>query len=599
MCGIFLKSNFYTDTDLGLFIKSANTLNHRGPDEEGFLFTNNFCLGHKRLSIIDKENGKQPMSILNNHLIYNGELYNTNKLRDKLKKDNINLTSHSDTEVLLQMLIKYKELTLDDLNGIFAFAFCNNHKVLAARDPVGVKPLYYKIVDNDIIIASEIKAILKYCKSAVVDRVGLTELLALGPAHSPGMTVYKDIYELKPGHYLTFDKTSGLVIKQYFNVSAKEYNNSLEDTLSYVKYLVSDSCRGQTISDVTLACLLSGGLDSSVVSSYVSQMKDNLETYSISYEGNKEDYVSNNFEVSDDNDYIGYVTSYLDVDHNNITIDLKTMIDYLKVCVCLKDYPGMTDIDCSMYYLAKNIKKKHSVALSGECADEIFGGYPWFYKDIKYEAFPWIRNLDFRQNIINPDLNIDIKDYVTKKYDEIIKEAPILNTDSEEKIKERQMSYINLKYFMTTLLERKDRMTMGASLEVRVPFADKRLVDFLYNVDFKHKYYNNVEKALLRDACKDILPIEVYNRKKSPYPKSRNKNYNKIVSKMLLEVLKEKDNMLHQIFDSEKLIDLINQEEELEVPWYGQLMRKDQLLAYILQIDFWLKEYNIILQLDE
>ncbi len=598
MSGILIKSNFFTKVDYQKFIESTDLLKKRGPDESGYLFLENFSLGQRRLCVLDSENGKQPMSILNNHLIYNGQLYNREELTNDLIKNGYTVDSHSDTEILLKMIMLHKENCLNKLNGMFAFVYCNNHQIFAARDQIGAKPLYYTIVENDIIIASEIKAILNYTNKAIVDKNGLYELLGLGPSHSPGNTLYKGIYELKPGHYLTYDK-DGLKITKYFDVVAKPYEKNLEDTISQIRFLVEDSCKRQISSDVELACFLSGGLDSSIVSSFVSDEKRNLSTYSLDYEGNNEEYKSNKYETSNDQDYIDYMVKSKSFNHTNCVLDTNTLVDYLKTAVILRDGPGMADVDASLFWLAKKIRGKHTVALSGEGADEIFGGYPWFYRNEEdNKSFPWIRNLDFRQSIINKNLNMDIKKFVDEKYNEIIDATPILSTDTEERIKERQMSYLNLKYFMTGLLDRKDRMTMGASLEVRMPFGDTRLVNFLYNVPFKYKYFNNTEKALLREACKDILPREIYSRTKSPYPKTRSKKYSSIIKKMLLDVLDDKNSILYTIFDENKLLEIINDEKELETPWYGQLMRKDQLLAYFYQIDYWFKEYNIELELD-
>ncbi|MGM9970917.1 MAG: asparagine synthase (glutamine-hydrolyzing) [Anaeroplasmataceae bacterium] len=590
MCGILFKSNYFTNCDILKFKEALKTMTHRGPDECGLYFCDDYAMGHNRLAIRDVVNGHQPISILNHHLIYNGEIYNTEELNDILKSK---VMCHSDSVILLKMLLEYNEKALEKINGIFGFVYVRNGYVLAARDKIGIKPLYYSMIDKDIIISSEIKAILKYKGEAIVDKNGLCELLGLLPSHSPGNTIYKGIYELKPGHYLTYDRTNGLKINKYYDLKPLDYNMSLEDTRSMVKHILVDAIRKQMVSDVPYCSFLSGGLDSSIIVGVMKEYKNNLNTFSITYEDNDKDFIKNEFETSSDEDYV----KLLKTKHRTITIDNTTLIDYLKTAVVLRDGPGMVDIDASLYYLAKRVKEDYSVSMSGECSDEIFGGYPWYYKDDKYDIFPWIRNLDYRNELINKNLNIDIKDYVKKKYDEIIKETPVLKTDSEEKIKERQMYYLNVKYFMQSLIERHDRMTMGASLEVRVPFADYRLVDLLYNVPFNYKYYNNTEKALLRDSMKEYIPELIYNRKKSPYPKTRSKKYSKTIKKLLQEVLKDKNSILYTLFDSEKLIELANSNKELDTPWYGQLMRIDQLRAFLYQIDFWYKEYNIKLEL--
>lgn len=593
MCGIVYKSNFYKSTRIIDFVKACETINHRGPDEFGYLLNDNHSFGHKRLAVIDIKNGKQPMSILNNHLIYNGELYNTDELKKILYDKNVSLENHSDTLLLLKLLMNYDDEILNKLNGIFSFVYVRDDEVLAARDMFGVKPLYYSIIDNDIFIASEIKAILEYKKEAIVTLEGLNELLGMGPSHSQGKTIYKDIYELKPGYCLRFNKTDGLILKQYYKLNAYPYELSYKDTVKKVKELLDKAIKRQMVSDVGVSTFLSGGLDSSIISSVVAKNVSSLDTYSIEYEDN--DFKSNDYEVTEDKYYASLVSEKIESNHHNVVIPTEMVARYLKRGVEMKDSPGMTDIDSSMIFLGEDIALKHKVSLSGEAADEIFAGYPWYYKKDNTELFPWIRNIEFREDILNDNYKgrLKLKEYVKNEYDMAISEAPILDENNKLDTKHKRLSYLNIKYFMTNLLDRKDRMTMASSLEVRVPFCDKELVELLYNVPFKYKYRYKTEKKLLRDAYKDEVIKEVINRKKSPYPKSNSNKYDKIVRSLLLDCLKDNDGILHKLFDVNKIIDLINSKDELDEPWYGQLMRKTSFLAYLYQIDYWYKKYNI------
>lgn len=596
MCGIFYKSNFYTKTNEEKFIKACNLMNHRGPDDYGFLFNKEHSFGHKRLAIRDVLNAKQPMSILNHHLVYNGEIYNTEDLVGKLDSP---LEFNSDTLLLLRLLIKYNHSILKDLNGIFAFVYTNNDEVLVVRDMFGVKPLYYTIFDQDIIVASEMKSILEYTNQRVVNKEGLCELLGMGPSHSQGKTVFKDIYELRPGHYLRFSKEKGLEEYTYYQLQAKEFHLNYEETKEKVRFLLDRAIERQMVSDVDLSTFLSGGLDSSIISTIVALNKPTLDTYSISYENSE--FKENAFERSRDSDFTHLVSDAIGSTQHDIMIDNKSLVSGLRKAVLIRDVPGMTDIDSSMYFLAKHIREKHKVGLSGECADEIFGGYPWFYeKTKKRTTFPWIRNLDYKESLLNDKYKnlLHLKEYVMREYEMAVKETPVLPSDSKTQIKQRQLSYINMKYFMTNLLDRKDRLTMGASIEVRVPFCDKDLVDFLYNVPFKYKYRSKVEKKLLRDAYHGTVIDAVIDRKKSPYPKSNSKEYHNEVVKLLKEVLKDKKSILYEIFDISKIEEILNSTEELEVPWYGQLMRKTAFLAYLYQIDYWFKTYKIKLEIE-
>ena len=600
MCGIVYKSNFYTKTNVSDFIYSCELLNNRGPDETGYLFNDYHSFGHKRLSIRDIKNGKQPMSILNDHLVYNGELYNIDFLKEKLNKKGVDLEFKSDTLLLLKLLITYNKKCLKDLNGIFSFVYTHDDNVLIVRDMFGVKPLFYSFIDNDIIVASEIKAILAYKKRAVVDVEGLHELLGMGPSHSIGKTIYKGIYEVKPGYYLTFSKEKGLKEYKYFDLKPIEFDMSYEKTVEKVKELLDNAIKSQSVSDVGISSFLSGGLDSSVISTVLKRQVLNLDTYSIDYEDNITDFIHNSFEISSDRDYTKIVSDDISSIQHDIVISNDKLIEGLKAVVDLKDGPGMTDIDSSMYYLASNISKKHKVGMSGECADEIFGGYPWFYKNNNSGCFPWIRNIKWKESMLNDKWKkkLNLKKYITDEYLKGIDNTPVLKNDSIKRIKERQMFYLNVKYFMQNLLDRKDRMNMGASLEVRVPFCDKELVQFLYNVPFEYKYKDNVEKKLLRDAYRGVVVDEVINRKKSPYPKSNSSNYHKKIVELLDEILTDKNSILYELFDIKKVKKLMKSNDELDVPWYGQLMRKTSFLAYLYQIDYWSKKYNIEIEGD-
>lgn len=591
LCGIVYKSNFHTSCDYQSFINACETLNHRGPDDFGYLFKKNHSFGHKRLSIIDIENGKQPMSIMNHHLIYNGELYNIEELKNMLDED---LEYSSDTYLLLKLLMKYGKDILDKLNGIFSFVYVNNDDVLIVRDMFGVKPLYYSFIDDDIIVGSEIKAILAYKKDAVITNEGLCELLGMGPSHSVGKTLFKGIYELEPGHFIRLNK-NGYEINKYYDVKAYLYKKSYKECVNDIHNLLEDIVNNQINSDVGVSSFLSGGLDSSIISTLIAKKRSNLDCYTIDYEDNLESFKPNEFEISRDYDYACLVSksinSYLHL--AKITNDM--LIHNLKEAVIARDAPGMTDIDSSMLYISEIISKNHKVSLSGECADELFGGYSWFYKnDRERKIFPWIRNIEYRQLLLSDEFKkkLDLKGYVEKEYNKAIMEAPIKENDTKTNNDHRIMTYLNMKYFMTNLLDRKDRMTMNKSIEVRVPFCDKRLVEELYNIPFKYKYRYKKEKKLLRDAFKKDLDKRVINRKKSPYPKSMSAKYDMMVKDLLLSVINDNSSVIHRLFDINMIKKLI-EDDELKTPWYGQLMRKTALMAYIYQIDFWFKKYNV------
>lgn len=580
-------------------IKKMNkSLKHRGPDDHQYDISDHLLLGHNRLSIIDLKNGVQPMKYKNYTIVYNGEIYNTNEIKKILIEKGYTFTTTSDTEVLLKGYICFKEKILNMIEGIYAFAIYNQEELFLARDRLGVKPLFYSHMGNDFLFASEIKAILKSkIVKPIITKDSLSQLLSLGPSRVPGSGIFKDIYELRPAHYLTY-KDGQINIQRYWNVTNKEFNDTFEESVIKIRELLTDSIKRQMVSDVPIACFLSGGLDSSIITAVVSKNYDDvLKTFSIDYEDNNKYFKGNAFQISEDKSFIDIMRKTFSTNHYFEIISQRKLAKLLKKSVVARDYPGMADIDSSLYWFSKQIKKEVKVALSGECADEIFGGYPWFYNEKirKRDNFPWIDSLDERNNLLKEELKdkLKLKDYVSKAYEDIIKEIP---EDSDEF---KKLFYINMIMFMPTLLERKDRMTMMASLEARVPFADTKLIEYLWNVPWEYKFYHNKEKGLLREAFKDILPNEIFDRKKNPYPKTHHPKYTKIVSKMLRKRLKRKNNVIYKIFDKDKIRELIETNgSSFKTPWFGQLMTGPQLLAYLYQFDVWADKYKIILEID-
>lgn len=603
MCGIV---GWYSDShdkkNISTFKKMSRVLKRRGPDQKGYFFSDRLLLSHRRLSIIDKKNGRQPMSYMGYTISYNGEVYNASSLREKLSKK-YDFVSNSDTEVILKGFIEYKEKVLDMIEGIFAFCIFYDNKIFLARDRIGAKPLFYSYVDGNFIFASEIKAILKSnVVKPIINTRSVQELLSLSPSRIPGSGVFKDIYELRPGHYMIFD--DNITIKRYWNVKSKECSDSFSDALVNVRNLLDSSIKSQMVSDVSISCLLSGGLDSSIITAVCSNeyRKDNklLNTYSIDYEGNDKYFKGNKFQHSMDNKFIDLMSDEFDTIHRYNVISQRKLAKYLKYSVFARDLPGMADIDSSLLWFSRKITRYNKVVLSGECADEIFGGYPWFYNEeiMNRECFPWLDSIDSRVSLLKSDLKdkLCLKEFMKEQYDNIIKEVP--KTKDKERQKYNNLFYLNMCYFMPTLLERKDRMTMYCGLEARVPFADTKLIEYLWNLPWDYKFYNKMEKGLLREAYKDLLPSSIVYRKKNPYPKTHNPKYALIISKMLKKRLKNKNSILYKLFDIDKLYELIDTKgASFKEPWFGQLMTGPQLLAFLYQIDIWAFEYKIILDI--
>lgn len=595
ICGWINKKERLTDKH-ETFREMLDLMSCRGKDNTGYYFGEKVLLGHKRLAIIDLEKGNQPMYYKDYIIVYNGELYNADEIKQKLIEKKYKFDTTCDTEVVLKGYAEYKERLLGMLEGIFAFCIYNRktEEIFLARDRFGIKPLYYSNKGNDFIFSSMIKPILK---SKVVkpylSKKALGEILALGPSKKQGSGIFTGINELRAAHYLKYNKGK-IEIRRYWNVETKECNDTFEEAKEKVKELLTDSIKRQMVSDVPIATLLSGGLDSSLITGIVAKnQKDRLTTFSIDYEGNDKYFKKTDFTVSRDEHYIDVMSKEFNTKHEYKTITQEDVVEYLKDALHAKDYPGMTDIDSSLLWFSKEIAKEFRVILSGECADEIFGGYPWFYrKDLNdRKLFPWINNLEYRQSLLNENLQdkINLKEIVEKEYEDTINELP----EEDRNKKDKRLFYINMTHFMQGLLERKDRMTMYATLEARVPFADTKLVEYLWNLPFEYKYQENTEKYLLREAFKGVIPDEVLYRKKNPYPKTHNPKFLELVSKLLKERLENKESKMYKIFNIDKINELLESKVDDILPWYGQLMTRPQLIAYLYEFDLWLEEYNI------
>ena len=614
MCGIagwmdFSGKNNINRTEV---LKSmTDKLTDRGPDSSGHWFSDEVSLGHRRLVVVDPEGGRQPMVGKKNDcqytLTYNGELYNTEDIRKELTERGCRFEGWSDTEVLLNAFMEWGAESFKKFNGIYAFAVWDDEKkcLTLARDRIGVKPLFYYKSKNLFIFASEIKAILAHPEvQPRLNREGLAEVFAIGPARTPGNGVFAGISELKPGYCMEVDK-DGIRIQPYWSLISHEHEDHFENTVEKVRELVYDSIKRQLVSDVPLCTLLSGGLDSSAITSVASKVykeegKEPINSFSIDYFENDKYFKASEFQPNEDAPWVTKVSDYLGTKHSICTIDTPELTDALFPAVLARDLPGMADVDASLLLFSRWIKQRATVGLSGECADEVFGGYPWFYRRNGQDdtTFPWTQKLDARLKLYSPELldGIQPKKYVAMRYEEALSEVPHFEEDKEDDARMRTLFYLNLTRWMPTLLDRKDRMSMAAGLELRVPFCDHRVVEYAWNIPWSMKFYKDREKGLLRQALTGLLPDDVLWRKKSPYPKTHNPSYIEAIRKLTLAMLEDNDAPLQPFINKKAVKELaLAIDRNSNIPWFGQLMNAPQLLAYLLQIDFWMREYHITL----
>ena len=600
MCGIAGMIGVPSDEDT--VRKMQRSMRHRGPDASSEYREKEATLLHSRLAIIDPEGGSQPMVLTwegsKYVLVYNGELYNTEELRYDLIRRGHRFRGHSDTEVVLHAYAQYGHDCVTRFNGIFAFAVWeeNGNRLFLARDRIGVKPLFYKCHGGGLLFASEIKTILAYPNvRAELDRDGAAQLILLGPGRFPGSGVFRDIRELEPGYWAEFTACK-LSLHQYWKLTDREHLESFDETAECVRYLVTDAIRRQMVSDVPIGTFLSGGLDSSIITAVcakeLERRGERLPTFSVDYENNDLYFRANKFQPDSDNAYIAMMQEAFRTDHNRTVLSAEELLASLNAATEARDLPGMADVDSSLLVFCGRIRQKVRVALSGECADEIFGGYPW-YRDseiLEKEGFPWAQNTRQRLQLFAPDVGRDSRDMVMDAYRDTCRNSDILPGTSERERRMKEMVNLNFRWFMQTLLDRKDRMSMHHGLEVRVPFCDYRIAEYLYAVPWEFKDYQGREKGLLRHAVADLLPEPVLNRKKSPYPKTFDPRYEAVL-KQKMDALMEENSLLWHLIRKDVL------KEQLEIPsqwpWYGQLMRRPQTIAYFLQLDHWLREYHV------
>jgi asparagine synthase (glutamine-hydrolysing) len=461
---------------------------------------------------------------------------------------------------------------------------------------MGVKPFFFKQIQSGIVFASEIKSLFRnpLCP-AKIDKKGLNEIFLLSPGRIPGGAVYKDIKELRPGEYLVADK-KGIRKKQYFKIMARPHTEDYNETKTHLRELVTDSIKRQLVSDVPLACFLSGGLDSSLISYIKSTSGTNTETFSVDFVDNDKNFTRNDFQPDTDTKYINIMKDFAKTDHKFVTLENDKVVAALREAALARDLPGMADVDASLLLFCGEVKKTHTVCLSGECADELFGGYPWYFTPQDPNTFPWSRSLEMRKNLLNKKyLTKSPEQFVKKLIDETAKKTSVLESDFESDKAARRMFMLNVQWFMQTLLDRKDRMSMYNGLEVRVPFCDKRLVEYAFNIPWSLKSLNGREKGLLREAFRGILPDEIVLRKKSPYPKTFDPEFLKSVRDLATQAV-NRGGLVSQIINKEYFDMLRNLEYESSggaSPWYGQLMRLPQVYAWIYQMDVIFNEYNV------
>jgi asparagine synthase (glutamine-hydrolysing) len=568
VCGIAGWVSFDRDlaTERATVDAMTETMACRGPDAGGAWIDRHAALGHRRLAVIDISGGAQPMSVDTPDgtvaMTYSGEAYNYAELRDELRRRGHRFRTESDTEVVLHGYLEWGEAVVDRLNGMYAFAIWDSRtrKLVMVRDRMGIKPFYFYPTTDGVLFGSEPKAILANpIARPVVDGDGLRELMTF--SKTPGHAIWSGMREVVPGTLVVVD-ASGVRERTYWKLETREHPDDRDTTVGRVRELLDDIVRRQLVADVPRCVLLSGGLDSSVITALAAQQlapqDERVRSFAVDFVGQAENFQPDDLRATPDTPYVHDVARHVASQHRDIVLDHRALADpeVRRKVIGARDLPiGLGDMDTSLYLLFKAIREHSTVALSGESADEVFGGYAWFHDPEvqRADTFPWLAHRMMaesgRLRVLEPGLaaQLDLASYIQDGYRQAVAEVEPLPGADELERRMRVISYLHLTRFVRVLLDRKDRMSMAVGLEVRVPFCDHRLVEYVYNTPWSMKTFDGREKSLLRQATRDVLPQSVVQRVKSPYPSTQDPHYAAALQQLGKELLAEPDHPTFQL----------------------------------------------------
>jgi asparagine synthase (glutamine-hydrolysing) len=589
----------------------TETMACRGPDAAGTWLAEHAFLGHRRLAVIDLETGQQPMTVDHATITYSGEVYNFRELRAELRDLGHVFTTTSDTEVVLRAYLQWGADAVSRLNGMFAFAVWDSstEELLLVRDRIGIKPLYYHPTDDGVLFGSEPKAILRHPDvEAVVDRDGLREMFSI--VKTPGHAVFRGMYEVRPGTYVRVGR-DGLTTTRYWRLESHEHVDDIDTTVRTVRALLTDIVERQLFADVPVGTLLSGGLDSSAVTALAARVRreqapdEPLPAFSVDFSGHAERFRSNVQWEDPDTPFAIEVAEHVGAEHVTVLLDNEDLLDEETRLATLRaqDLPISTgDMEYSLYLLCRAVRERVVVALSGEAADELFGGYTWFHDEeaVHGDTFPWHHPFEKAGGIgalrdVGLWDSLGLEEYIAERYAEAMAEVPRLPGESGLEARMREVSYLNLTRWENFLLDRKDRISMAVGLEVRVPFCDHRLVQYVFNTPWWMKTYDGREKSLLRMAMRGILPDSVLDRKKNPYPSTQDEKY-EVALRERLEKLCAGGSPVLRLVGVDGLRGLLDRPSgafTVGGPWSARAV-----VERLIEFDEWVTEYDVRIDLE-
>ncbi|NLU70878.1 asparagine synthase (glutamine-hydrolyzing) [Streptomyces sp. HNM0574] len=542
------------------------TMSCRGPDDTGTWISGPAALGHRRLAIIDLPGGRQPMSVDTPEgrvvLVYSGETYNYTELRRELAGRGHEFRTDSDTEVVLRAYLEWGAAFAERLNGMYAFAVWDGRtrQLVMVRDRMGIKPFYFAETADGVLFGSEPKAILANpLARREVTLDGLRELFAF--VKTPGHAVWEGMREVEPGTVVTVG-ADGVRTHVYWRLETRPHPDGRDETVAHVRELMDDIVARQLVSDVPRCTLLSGGLDSSAMTALAARRLagsgETVRSFAVDFVGRTENFVPDELRGTPDTPFVYDVARVSGTEHQDIVLGSAELADpeVRSRVIRARDIPaGFGDMDASLYLLFQAIRQHSTVALSGESADEVFGGYKQFFEPeaLRATTFPWLTGASgatFGEDdgILTGSLAraLDIPGYVADSYATAVAAVQRLDGESDFEYRMRRICHLHLTRFVRVLLDRKDRASMAVGLEVRVPFCDHRLVSYVYNAPWSLKSFDGREKTLLREATADVLPRSVYDRVKSPYPSTQDPGYHQALQESLKDLLSRPS---HQVFD--------------------------------------------------
>lgn len=596
----------------------GDALRHRGPDGGDVWLDENAALASRRLAVLDPENGQQPMVVEHDGrtiaaITYSGAVYNHAELRSELRGRGHQFHTTSDTEVVLHAYLEWGEDFAERLNGMYGFAVWDpvRRYLLLVRDRAGIKPVYYYPTRTGVLFGSEPKAILAHPQAEpVVDSDGLRELLAF--VKTPHTPTYRGMYEVEPGEIVRI-RPEGTSTRRYWQLTAREHTDDHDTTVATVRELLEHAVESQLTSDVGRGTLLSGGLDSSVITALAGQKLTDwgegpVRSFAVDFTGQTEHFTADVGRGSPDRPYADALAAHVGAEHRTLTFSPDELADerYRRACLRAYDLPiGQGDMDTSVYRLFTGVRQHTPVALSGEAADELFAGYRWFHDDALRTAdtFPWLADAErtfagegtAATTLLSPQLwhQLDLPGYRRQRYHEALREVPHLDGESAADARMRELSYLNLTRFGRLLLDRMDRMSMAAGVEVRMPFCDHRLVDYVFNVPWSMKTADGREKSLLRAATGDLLPTSITERTKAHYPSTQDLEYERAVRRELAEILTDSNSAVTPLVNTDRAHQWVNSDPAVS---NENVHRRD--MENVIQLDRWLREYNVQLTLD-